>query len=237
MISCHHLTKSYTTNNQTITIYDKLDRSAASWTSVAIMWPSGSGKSTLLNMISGLDTPDSGVVEIENIKISDLGEDDRTRRRAKNVGFIFQQFHLIPNLTVEDNIDLVIDIAQIERRFSTDQILEKVWLSWYNKRYPHQLSGWEQQRIAIARAFVGKLPLLLADEPTGNLDHTNAVMIMDLMMQLQKESKTTIIIITHDPQVAAYAQEQYTLYDWKLIKKSYFNLFELVYVSRTLFAF
>ena len=219
MLSCHNLTKSYTTNNQKITIYDELNRSVESWSSVAIMWPSGSGKSTLLNMISGLETPDSGSIEINNIVISTLSEDNRTRRRAKNVGFIFQQFHLIPNLTVEDNIDLVIDIAHIERRFSTNEILEKVWLQWYNKRFPSQLSGWEQQRVAIARAFVGKLPLLLADEPTGNLDHNNAVIIMDLMMQLQQESNTTIIIITHDPQVASYAQEQYTLYDGKLIKK------------------
>ena len=219
MLSCHNLTKSYTTNNQKITIYDELNRSVESWSSVAIMWPSGSGKSTLLNMISGLETPDSGSIEINNIVISTLSEDNRTRRRAKNVGFIFQQFHLIPNLTVEDNIDLVVDIAHIERRFSTNEILEKVWLQWYNKRFPSQLSGWEQQRVAIARAFVGKLPLLLADEPTGNLDHNNAVIIMDLMMQLQQESNTTIIIITHDPQVASYAQEQYTLYDGKLIKK------------------
>ena len=219
MLSCHNLTKSYTTNNQKITIYDELNRSVESWSSVAIMWPSGSGKSTLLNMISGLETPDSGSIEINNIVISTLSEDNRTRRRAKNVGFIFQQFHLIPNLTVEDNIDLVIDIAHIERRFSTNEILEKVWLQWYNKRFPSQLSGWEQQRVAIARAFVGKLPLLLADEPTGNLDHNNAVIIMDLMMQLQQESNTTIIIITHDPQVASYAQEQYTLYNGKLIKK------------------
>lgn len=219
MLSCHNLTKSYTTNNQKITIYDELNRSVDSWSSVAIMWPSGSGKSTLLNMISGLDTPDRGSVEVENVILSDLNEDNRTRRRAKNVGFIFQQFHLIPNLTVEDNIDLVIDIAQIKRRFTTDEILAKVGLSWYNKRYPSQLSGGEQQRIAIARAFVGKLPLLLADEPTGNLDHKNAVMIMDLMMKLQQEAKTTIIIITHDPDVAAYAQQQYILQNWKLITK------------------
>ena len=170
-------------------------------------------------MISGLDTPDSGSVEVDNVILSDLSEDNRTRRRAKNVGFIFQQFHLIPNLTVEDNIDLVIDIAQIERRFTTDEILAKVGLGGYNKRYPSQLSGGEQQRIAIARAFVGKLPLLLADEPTGNLDHTNAVIIMDLMMQLQQEAKTTIIIITHDPDVAAYAQHHYTLHNGKLITK------------------
>lgn len=219
MLSCTNLTKSYTTNNQKVVIYNKLDRVVESWSSVAIMGPSGSGKSTLLNMISGLDIPDSGSIQHNNIVISDLSEDKRTERRAKHVGFIFQQFHLIPNLTVEDNIDLVIDIAQIERRFSTDAILQKVGLTGYNKRYPHQLSGGEQQRVAVARAFVGKLPLLLADEPTGNLDHTNALMIMDLMMQLQQEAQTTIVIITHDPEVASYAQKQYVLSDGILIKQ------------------
>ena len=171
----------------------------------------------MLNLISGLDVPDSGSLEIEKTIISDLGEDARTRWRAQHVAFIFQQFHLIPNLTIADNIDLVIDISQVERRFSTEEILDKVGLAGYGARYPHQLSGGEQQRVAVARAFVGKLPLLLADEPTGNLDHTNAVMIMDLMISLQQDANTTIVIITHDPQVAAYAQIQYTLQDGKLV--------------------
>ncbi len=217
MLSCKQLSKAYTTNTTTVTIYDKLDRSVEMGASVAIMGPSGSGKSTLLNLISGLDIPNKGSVSFWKTIISDLGEDERTRWRAKHVGFIFQQFHLIPNLTIEDNIDLVIDIAQVERRFSTDEILKKVGLAGYNKRYPHQLSGWEQQRVAIARAFVAKLPLLLADEPTGNLDHTNAIIIMDLMMQLHRESNTTVIIITHDPVVAQYTQIQYQLNDGKLI--------------------
>lgn len=218
MISCTNLTKSYTTNHQTVTIYDQLNRSVASGETVSIMWPSGSGKSTLLNLISGLDTPDNWSVNFDKTIISDLSEDARTRWRSKHVGFIFQQFHLIPNLTIADNIDLVIDISQVPRRFSTDEILAKVWLKGYNDRYPHQLSGGEQQRVAIARAFVGQLPLLLADEPTGNLDHTNAVMIMDLMMSLQQDTNMTIIIITHDPHVAAYAKTKYVLQDGKLVK-------------------
>lgn len=168
-------------------------------------------------MISGLDLPDSGQITIQWTTITDLSDDERTRWRSQHIGFIFQQFHLIPNLTVAENIDLVIDIAQVERRFTTEEILDKVWLGGYGSRYPWQLSGWEQQRVAVARAFVGKLPILLADEPTGNLDHTNAVIIMDLMMQLHRESDTTVIIITHDPQVAAYAQVQYQLSDGDLL--------------------
>jgi len=216
MISCHQLSKSYITNNNKIIIYDNLDWSVNYWDSVAIMWPSWSGKSTLLNLISWLDVPDNWFVSFWNKNISELSEDDRTIWRSKNVGFIFQQFHLIPNLNIEDNIELVIDITNVDRRFETKEILEKVWLWWYEKRYPHQLSGWEQQRVAIARAFVAKLPLLLADEPTWNLDHNNAILIMDLMMNLQKEFKTTIIIITHDPQVSLYCNTRYKLQNWKL---------------------
>lgn len=218
MISCTNLTKSYTTNWQQVVIYDQLDWSVEQWSSVAIMWPSWSGKSTLLNMISGLDLPDSGEITIQWTMITDLSDDERTRWRSQHIGFIFQQFHLIPNLTVAENIDLVIDIAQVDRRFGTDEILDKVWLAGYGSRYPWQLSGGEQQRVAVARAFVGQLPILLADEPTGNLDHHNAVIIMDLMMQLHRESDTTVIIITHDPQVAAYAQTQYQLTDGDLVQ-------------------
>lgn len=217
MILCHQVSKAYTTNNNTVVIYDKLDRSVESWDIVAIMWPSGSGKSTLLNLISWLDTPDHWFVKIWQDNISALSEDARTRWRSQNVGFIFQQFYLVPNLTIQDNIDLVIDITKIKRRFSTDDILKRVWLWWYNNRYPHQLSGWEQQRVAIARAFVAELPILLADEPTGNLDSTNTVMIMDLMISLQKESKTTIVIITHNPNVASYCNTKYKLESWKLL--------------------
>jgi len=217
MISCKNISKSYTTNNQTITIYENLDRSIQTGSVVSIMGPSGSWKSTLLHLISGLDTPDSWTILVDDVLVSQWDEDKRTRRRSEHVAFIFQQFHLIPNLTVTENIDLVIDIAKVKRRFTTSEILSKVWLQWYEKRYPHQLSWGEQQRVAIARAFVWQLPILLADEPTWNLDHANAVIIMDLMMQLQKESGITTIIITHDPNIAKYAQDIYTLQDKKLI--------------------
>lgn len=217
MISTTNLSKSFTTNWQTVVIYDKLNRSIAEWSSIAIMWPSWSGKSTLLNMISWLDIPDSGEVIIWSTIVSDLNEDERTLRRSKHIAFIFQSFHLIPNLTVEENIDLVIDIAQVQRRFSTSEILAKVWLSGYELRYPYQLSGWEQQRVAIARAFVWQHPILLADEPTGNLDHRNAQHIMELMMQLQRESWVTIIIITHDVIMANYTDTIFQLSDGQLL--------------------
>lgn len=216
MISTSNLSKSFTTNGDTVTIYHNLNRSVSEGSSIAIMGPSGSGKSTLLNMISGLDIPNEGEITVWNTTVSSLSEDERTLRRSKHIAFIFQSFHLIPNLTIKDNIDLVIDIAKIERRFSTAEILTKVGLSGYENRYPHQLSGGEQQRVAVARAFVGKLPILLADEPTWNLDHKNAYLVMDLMMSLHQESGTTVIIITHDPAIAKYAQQTFELTDGEL---------------------
>ena len=221
MIRCEQVSKSFSSNGQTVQIYKDLDRSVEQGRSVAIMGPSGSGKSTLLNLLSWLDTPDSGKIFVGNENINALSEDQRTIWRASHIGFVFQQFHLIPNLTVEDNIDLVIDIwnsvSKISRRYATSEILAKVGLSGYEKRYPHQLSGGEQQRVAIARAFVAQLPIILADEPTGNLDHANAVMIMDLLMSLQKESAVTVIIITHDAMVADYAEKKYELVEGELV--------------------
>ncbi len=219
MINCHNVSKSYTTNSQTSTIYHELNWGVERGSSVAIMWPSWSGKSTLLNMISWLDLPNNGEITVDGDVITAMSEDERTRWRSKHIAFIFQQFHLIPNLTVQDNINLVIDISGVERRFTTQEILHKVWLGGYGSRYPHQLSGWEQQRVAIARAFVWQLPILLADEPTGNLDHRNATIIMNLMMQLHRELGTTVVIITHDSAVAAYAQTQYVLTDGVLNQK------------------
>ena len=129
MITCHNLSKSFTTNGETVHIYNNLNRSVQAGSSVAIMGPSGSGKSTLLNMISGLDIPDSGEIIVDESNIATLSEDDRTFWRSQHIGFIFQQFHLIPNLTVAENIDLVIEISKIPRRCSTTEILAKVGLS------------------------------------------------------------------------------------------------------------
>lgn len=219
MIHCQDLSKSYSSNGEVVHIYNKLNRSVEIGACVAIMGPSGSGKSTLLNLISGLDTVDSGNIIVDGTSLTALTEDVRTFWRSQHIGFVFQQFHLIPNLTVADNIDLVIDISKIPRRFSTVEVLAKVWLSGFESRYPYQLSGGEQQRVAIARAFVGQLPIILADEPTGNLDHRNAVIIMDLLMELQQESGVTVVLITHDPMVAKYAEQVYELVDWNLIMK------------------
>lgn len=148
-----------------------------------------------------------------------MGEDAITAFRGSRIAFIFQAYELIPNLTVEENIDLPIDINHIPRRFTTAEILERVGLTGKGARYPTELSGGEQQRVAVARAFVGQLPYLLADEPTGNLDRKNANRIMDLIDELHKEAGNTILMITHDPEVAGRADVVYELREGKLEKK------------------
>jgi putative ABC transport system ATP-binding protein len=222
MIQCTWVSKSFYSWWVEVSIYHELDRSISSWKIAAIMGPSWSGKSTLLNLLAGLLLPDAGEIIVGGTNISNLSENERTKRRANNIAFIFQQFHLIPNLTVQDNIDLVIDIwnstkSKTKRRYDTSLLLDMVWLWWYESRYPNQLSGGEQQRVAIARAFVSQVPVLLADEPTGNLDQKNAIIIMNLLVQLQRETNTTIVLITHDAKISTYADNIYHLDSWKLL--------------------
>lgn len=217
MIQLKKITKSFSkADNQNI-LYENMDFEVKSWEFIAIVWRSGSGKSTILNLISWLLSPDSWEIFIENEKITDLWQDEMTKKRGKNMSFIFQQFHLIPNLTVSENISLPIDINKIPMQFSIKEILQKVWLEDKADNYPFELSGWEQQRVAVARAFAAQTPVLLADEPTGNLDETNAKNVMDILLQLHKETKNTIVLITHDMQVANYADKIYTLQDKQLI--------------------
>lgn len=180
------------------------------------MGASGTGKSTLLNLISGILRPDAGSILLWDTDITKLKTDQMIEFRGKNIAFIFQAFELIPNLTVEENVDLVLDISHAKRRYSTEEILQKVWLEWKWLRYPNELSGWEEQRVAIARAFVADVPYLLADEPTGNLDEANAAKIMDIIETLHKETGITIVMITHDPSIASRADTIYRLSGWVL---------------------
>ena len=192
-------------------IFDDLDIKIKSGEFVAIIGTSGSGKTTFLNMVAGLIEFDSGSLEVANTKLETLSQNQATRFRGQNISFIFQDFHLVDNLTVEENIDLIIDLNKLNRRYSTWEILKKVWLKHKAKQYPFNLSGGEQQRVAIARAFVWETPLLLADEPTGNLDDSNSDNIMKLIAKLHKESKNTIAMITHDIEVAKKADTIYKL--------------------------
>ncbi len=175
------------------------------------MGASGAGKSSLLSLIAGIITPDAGSIYLGERDITALSRDEMTAFRGKHIAFIFQAFELIPNLTVSENIDLVLDISHAERRYETDEILEKVGLAGKGNRYPNELSGGEQQRVAIARAFVSRVPYLFADEPTGNLDERNAEKIMELIRALHEETGNTIIMITHDKGIASHADMVYRL--------------------------
>lgn len=175
------------------------------------MGASGAGKSSLLSLMAGIIRPDGGNIFLGDTDITLLTKDQMIEWRGKNIAFIFQAFELIPNLSAEENIDLVLDISHAKRRYSTEAILEKVGLSGKWKRYPKELSGGEQQRLAIARAFVADVPYLFADEPTGNLDEANATRIMNLIDVLHRETGNTIIMITHDPDIAKRALVIYKL--------------------------
>ena len=186
---------------------------------VAIMGPSGCGKSTLLNILGLLDTPTEGKYWLGDEEVGHLKERERTAYRKGRIGFVFQNFNLIDELTVEENIDLqlkYLGIGRAERKERVLDILRKVKLSHRAKHYPHQLSGGQQQRVAIARAVVGKPSIILADEPTGNLDSKNGMEVMQLLSELNDEG-TTIVMVTHSKHDATYASRIINLFDGQVV--------------------
>lgn len=213
MIHLTDIVKKYTSTEWDINIFNKMSLDIPQWSFVAIMWPSGSWKSTLLNLLSWLDKPNSGTIKVADTSFDAMSDDQITAWRWKHISFIFQSFHLLPHLTVEENINLSVQLNNLERRYTTDEILEKVGLTERKKAYPFTLSWWEQQRVAIARAFVWQTPILLADEPTGNLDENTAQRIIELIASLHKDTWTTIVMITHDERIAQKAQVRYRLHN------------------------
>ena len=188
---------------------------------VAIMGPSGCGKSTLLNILGLLDTPTEGKYWLGDEEVGHLKERERTAYRKGRIGFVFQNFNLIDELTVEEDIDLqlkYLGIGKAERKERVLDILRKVKLSHRAKHYPHQLSGGQQQRVAIARAVVGKPSIILADEPTGNLDSKNGVEVMQLLSELNDEG-TTIVMVTHSQHDATYAHRIINLFDGQVVEE------------------
>jgi len=186
---------------------------------VAIMGASGSGKSTLLGLLAGLDTVTSGNIVLDGVDITNLKEDDLARLRGRKIGFVFQSYQLVPTLTAEENILLPAELSgyEGESRQRAKELLERVGLSNRAHHYPVQLSGGEQQRIALARAFITRPPILMADEPTGNLDSANGRHVLDLLLQLNREEKTTLVLVTHDGQLAEYADRIITLRDGRVL--------------------
>ena len=218
MIVVDALRKSLRTGSTNVDILKGIDFTIARGEFAAIMGASGSGKSTLLGLLAGLDNPSSGSVALNGTVISNLPEDKLAQLRGKTVGFVFQSYQLIPTLTALENVLLPYELSDDsgDRKAGLDrakQLLDSVGLTARLDHYPVQLSGGEQQRVALARAFILRPPIVLADEPTGNLDSTNGQHILDLLLHLNQVEGTTLVLVTHDPALAAHARRIITLRD------------------------
>lgn len=203
LVEISHLSQTINHESGPLTILQDVSFVIQSGASVAITGASGSGKSTLLGLIAGLDRPSSGEVAIQGEKLFVLDEDQRAALRGRLMGFVFQSFQLLPMLTAQENVMLPLELAgATAARERAARILQRVGLAQRLQHYPKQLSGGEQQRVAIARAFVTEPALLLADEPTGNLDSATGATVIDLLFELNRERGTTLLLVTHDPALA-----------------------------------
>jgi len=220
LVVIREVSKSYRRGSQQVPVLQNLSLSIAEGQFLALMGPSGSGKSTLLNLIAGLDQVDSGSIEVDGVDIGALSESELARWRALNVGFIFQFYNLIPVLTALENVELPLLLSGLtrrQRRERAELALSLVRLADRLDHYPGQLSGGQQQRVAIARALINEPPLILADEPTGNLDSHTGAEILELLLGLNRERSLTLVIVTHDPAIAANAQRTIHLRDGLIV--------------------
>ncbi len=222
MIKIEKLTKTVMSGSEELTILDDVSLEINDGEFVAITGSSGSGKSTLLGLIAGLDAPSSGTIEIDSDSVTSMDEDQLAALRSKKIGFVFQSFHLIPSLTAMENIMIPIEIAaQTDAKSRASELLNQVGLEKRGHHYPSELSGGEQQRVAIARAFANKPRILLADEPTGNLDSRTGTNIYQLMMNLHSENNVTLVLVTHDPVLAGNAQRQINLREGRIAESEF----------------
>ena len=218
MIELRGVSKTVDSGGQPLTILHPLDFSIARGQFVAVVGPSGSGKSTLLGLMAGLDAPSGGSVVIDGTDITTLGEDRLAKLRGEKIGFVFQFFHLVPSLTAFENVLVPMEIAgRKDASARARQLLEEVELTARAHHYPSQLSGGEQQRIAIARALANDPPIVLADEPTGNLDSATGRHIMELLMRVHRVRQTTLVLVTHDAELAALADTRLVLRDGRRV--------------------
>ena len=218
MIQFKNVTKTVRSGSDDLTILDDVSFEISDGQFVAVTGASGSGKSTLLGLIAGLDAPTSGKIFIDTDEITKIGEDGLARIRSEKIGFIFQSFHLIPSLTAYENILIPMEILGLpDVRQRADRLLEQVALTNRGHHYPAELSGGEQQRVAIARAFSNSPKILLADEPTGNLDSKNGQHIFDLMKDLHRQNDVTLILVSHDASLAEQAERQIVLEDGRIV--------------------
>ncbi|PYR58735.1 MAG: ABC transporter [Acidobacteria bacterium] len=218
MIELRDVSKTVTSGTEPLTILHPLTLQVPRGQFLAIVGPSGSGKSTLLGLIAGLDAPSSGQVLIDGVDITRLNEDALARLRGEKIGFVFQFFHLIPSLTAYENVAVPMEIAGVPNpRGRAEMLMEEVGLTGRAHHYPSQLSGGEQQRVALARALANNPPIVLADEPTGNLDSSNGRHIMELLRGVHRSRGSTVVLVTHDVELASLADARLALRDGRVV--------------------
>jgi putative ABC transport system ATP-binding protein len=224
MIRISNLTMRLTSAGRSVTILEEINLEVPDKQFLVIVGPSGSGKSTLLGLIGGLDRPTSGSVHFNGTSLAELGEDGLARLRREKIGMIFQSFHLIPTLTAFENVMVPLELrSDPDARREALRLLAEVGLSDRKEHYPVQLSGGEQQRVAVARAFAARPSLLLADEPTGNLDTGTGARVIDLILRFHRDQGCTLILVTHDLMLAAHAERVISLRDGRVVSDEYKN--------------
>ena len=216
LLYASNLSKSVNVGEQRIDIIRGIDVAVQAGEFAVIMGKSGSGKSTLLGLLAGLDYPDSGEVWLDGQNLTKLDEEALAQKRQQDMGFVFQSFHLLPTLTVAENIAFPLDIARRPDQSRVEGLLTAVGLTHRRDSLPHQLSGGEQQRTALARALVARPKIIFADEPTGNLDEQNAKQVMHLLLELQQQSGTALVVVTHDPSLSTHANQVITIVDGRV---------------------
>lgn len=221
MVRAEHLCREYLSGGQPLKVLKDISLELDAGGFLAITGTSGSGKTTLLGLLAGLDQPSSGRVWLNGTEMGPLDEDQRARFRRRNVGFVFQSFQLIPTLTASENVQVPLELAGIADATTTAaELLERVGLAARGHHYPSQLSGGEQQRVAVARAFSTRPAILFADEPTGNLDAANGQVVIDLLISLNAEYHTTLVLVSHDPALAALAPRTIKLVSGRVVEDS-----------------
>ncbi|HKP50538.1 MAG TPA: ABC transporter ATP-binding protein [Gemmatimonadales bacterium] len=217
ILRCRSLSRTYRSGSRDLTVLKDITFDVSPGEFLAILGPSGSGKTTLLGLLAGLDLPTSGMVQLDGENLGSMTEDERARLRVEKIGFVFQSFQLMPTLTAQENVQVPLELrGQSETGTRARDLLTRVGLSGREHHYPVQLSGGEQQRVALARAFSTRPKVLFADEPTGNLDASTGATIIELMAELNQDQGTTLILVTHDLELASRARRTIRLADGRL---------------------
>src|SRR5258706_355926 len=225
VLQAEQLSKTYFSADKKLTVLDQVSFQAEQGTTLSIIGPSGSGKTTLLGLCAGLDVPTSGFVSLMGFKLNAMSEDDRAYVRNQFIGFVFQNFQLLSTLTALENVMVPLELRG-EKNISSKakELLSRVGLGGRLHHYPSQLSGGEQQRVAIARAFISSPRILFADEPTGNLDEENALQVTDLLFEMNRQEKTTLVLVTHNLELAQKTERILQMKGGKLIQDSKFQI-------------